>query len=221
MSDISDLRERMRAKRAHLAALAATSPTAFGADPLNQVVATLDQNGFLSNLQIAPTSLVDRTHTELADLITDVLRDGTSRLGEAIRNAVDVDTTMKDVGALLEELAASFGVDVDARTQHSQRLDTERTVSPVAKEGSAHSLLVVEVDYGGGQVRVQLEPEVLQSWSADVLAERIMRLHRLALMRARAEMRAQYENAFEVQLPVTEGWPSLSDVDDYRRSIDF
>jgi hypothetical protein len=215
MSDISDLRESMRAKRAHLAAVLATSPTAFGADPLNQVVATLDQNGFLSNLQIAPNTLVDRTHQELADLITDVLRDGVSRLDEAIWNALDVETTARDVEALLEDFAATFGV-VWERPDHSQRLNGERART-VVMECSADSVLAIEVDYSGSQVRIQLEPDVLRSWSAELLAERITRLHRLALMRARAEMCAQLEGEW----PATVGWPSLSDVERYRRTIDF
>ena len=48
---------------------------------------------------------------------------------------------------------------------------------------------MVELDWQGQGLRVQLEPEVTRSWTADVLADRIMRLHRLALMRARAEQR--------------------------------
>ena len=68
---------------------------------------------------------------------------------------------------------------------------------------------------------VQLEPEVTRSWTADLLAARIMRLHRLALMRARAEQRMRIIDETGAALPTTPGWPSLTDVDEYRRTIDF
>ena len=72
----------------------------------------------------------------------------------------------------------------------------------------------------GERVRVQLEPEATRSWTADVLADRIVRLHRLALMRARAEQRARLnERGFPIE--TTAGFPSQADVDEYRRTIDF
>jgi hypothetical protein len=80
---------------------------------------------------------------------------------------------------------------------------------------------MVELDWQGQGLRVQLEPEVTRSWTADLLADRIMRLHRLALMRARAEQRMRIIDETGAALPTTPGWPSLTDVDEYRRSIDF
>jgi hypothetical protein len=100
-------------------------------------------------------------------------------------------------------------------------VDGQYVSGPVVMESSADGLLVLEVDYNGGEVRVQLEPEILRSWSADLLAERIMRLHRLALMRARAEKRVRDMAESGVVLPTTPGWPSPSDVEAYRRTIDF
>ena len=88
-------------------------------------------------------------------------------------------------------------------------------------EWSRDGALMIEVDWLGGNVRVQLEPEVMRSWTADVLADRIVRLHRLALMRARAEQRMRIINESGAPLPVTSCWPSLADVDDYRRTLDF
>jgi hypothetical protein len=100
-------------------------------------------------------------------------------------------------------------------------VDEQYVAGPVVMECSADGLLMVEVDYNGGEVRVQLEPEILRSWSAELLADRIMRLHRLALMRARADKRVRDMAESGVVLPTTPGWPAPSDVDDYRRSIDF
>ncbi|WP_459953984.1 hypothetical protein [Mycobacterium avium] len=80
---------------------------------------------------------------------------------------------------------------------------------------------MVELDWQGQGLRVQLEPEVMRSWTADVLADRIMRLHRLALMRARAEQRMRIIEDTGAALPTTPGWPSLTDVEEYRRTIDF
>ena len=80
---------------------------------------------------------------------------------------------------------------------------------------------MVELDWQGQGLRIQLEPEVTRSWTAEMLADRIMRLHRLALMRARAEERMRIIETDGTALPTTPGWPSLTDVDEYRRSIDF
>ena len=60
-------------------------------------------------------------------------------------------------------------------------VDGQYVSGPVVMECSKDGLLVLEVDYNGGEVRVQLEPEILRTWSAELLAERIKRLHRLAL----------------------------------------
>jgi hypothetical protein len=98
--------------------------------------------------------------------------------------------------------------------------DGQYVSGPAVMECSADGALMVEVDYTGSELRVQLEPEV-RSWSADILADRIMRLHRLALMRARAEKRLSHMAESGVMLPPTPGWPAPSDVDDYRRTIDF
>ena len=88
-------------------------------------------------------------------------------------------------------------------------------------EWSGDGALMIETDWSGLGVRVQLEPDAIRSWTADVLADRIMRLHRLALMRARAEERMRIINESGAPLPTTPGWPSLSDVEEYRRTIDF
>lgn len=66
----------------------------------------------------------------------------------------------------------------EAETQERTYVETSRT-----------GALLVELDGTGGVVRVQLEPEVNATWSADTLSERLMHLHRLALMRARFAQR--------------------------------
>jgi hypothetical protein len=97
----------------------------------------------------------------------------------------------------------------------------EQEVLPTVAEWSADGALMVELDWQGQGLRIQLEPEVTRSWTAEMLADRIMRLHRLALMRARAEERMRIIETDGTALPTTPGWPSLTDVDEYRRSIDF
>jgi DNA-binding protein YbaB len=99
--------------------------------------------------------------------------------------------------------------------------DEQQEVLPTVAEWSADGAVMVELDWQGQGLRVQLEPEVTRSWTADILADRIMRLHRLALMRARAEQRMRIIEDTGAALPTTPGWPSLSDVDEYRRTIDF
>ncbi|WP_459953415.1 hypothetical protein [Mycobacterium avium] len=99
--------------------------------------------------------------------------------------------------------------------------EQQQEVLPTVAEWSADGALMVELDWQGQGLRVQLEPEVMRSWTADVLADRIMRLHRLALMRARAEQRMRIIEDTGAALPTTPGWPSLTDVEEYRRTIDF
>ncbi len=99
--------------------------------------------------------------------------------------------------------------------------EQQQEVIPTVVEWSADGALMVELDWQGQGLRVQLEPGVTRSWTADLLADRIMRLHRLALMRARAEQRMRIIDETGAALPTTPGWPSLTDVDEYRRTIDF
>jgi hypothetical protein len=102
----------------------------------------------------------------------------------------------------------------------STMTEEPETQDPTVIEWSSDGALMIEVDWSGERVRVQLEPEAMSSWTADVLTNRIMRLHRLALMRARAEQRARLnERGFAID--TTAGFPSQADVDEYRRTIDF
>ena len=107
--------------------------------------------------------------------------------------------------------------DVGIAVTDDEQTEAVHTVVEWSRDGA----LMIEMDFTGAHVRVQLEPEVMRSWSADVLADRIMRLHRLALMRARAELRMETIEATGAPIATTPGWPSLSEVDEYRRTIDF
>lgn len=91
---------------------------------------------------------------------------------------------------------------------------------PTFIEASANGALMVELDAHGEVLRLQIEPEVMTSWSATVLADRITRLHRLALMRARAA-RLVAMNEQRAKLAPTRAWPSQAEVDEFRRSINF
>jgi hypothetical protein len=99
--------------------------------------------------------------------------------------------------------------------------EQQQEVIPTVVEWSADGALMVEVDWDQQSLRIQVEPEVTRSWTADLLADRIMRLHRLALMRARAEQRMRWIDESGIAWPTTPGWPSVTDVDEYRQTIDF
>jgi hypothetical protein len=99
--------------------------------------------------------------------------------------------------------------------------DEQQEVVPTVAEWSADGALMIELDWHGQSLQVQLEPQVTRSWTADLLADRIMRLHRLALMRARAEERVRLIEELGIPWPTTPGWPTLVDVEEYRRTIDF
>lgn len=91
--------------------------------------------------------------------------------------------------------------------------------SPVA-EWSRDGALMVQLASSGHDVFVQLEPQVM-SWPAPVLAGRIVRLHRLAMMRARAQLYARLAHEQGLSPVPPPGYPSAAEVDEYRRTIDF
>jgi hypothetical protein len=86
---VAAIEEGVRATRALTAEFNAAMQRAIELDPISdQVVATLDGDGYLRDLFIEPTALTSHTHTELEDLITDVLRDSNVRLREVVMEAV-------------------------------------------------------------------------------------------------------------------------------------
>lgn len=93
----------------------------------------------------------------------------------------------------------------------------ERTYVETSRTG----LLLVELDGTGGVVRVQLEPEVNATWSAETLSERLMHLHRLALMRARFAQRERM-NELGADMPPDDTYPSEAEIAAYRaKYLDF
>lgn len=92
----------------------------------------------------------------------------------------------------------------------------QRTYIEPARSGA----LLVELDSSGAVVRVQLEPDVT-TWSADTLAERLLHLHRLALMRARFAQR-QRMNELGADMPPSDVYPGEADIAAYRAEhVDF
>ena len=88
-------------------------------------------------------------------------------------------------------------------------------------ETSRGGALMVELDATGAVVRVQIEPEVNASWSADTLGERLLFLHHLALMRVRCAQR-QRMNELGADMPPSDVYPSEDEIADYRaRNINF
>jgi hypothetical protein len=88
-------------------------------------------------------------------------------------------------------------------------------------ESSRDGAVMLELDKDGHALRVQLEPEVNATWSADTLAERLLRLHTLALMRARCDQLARM-NERGANMPPDDVYPSEAEVAAYRANyIDF
>ena len=54
-------------------------------------------------------------------------------------------------------------------------------------EASRDGAVMLELDRWGDVLRVQLEPAVNATWTADMLSERLLRLYTLALMRSRCD----------------------------------
>ena len=87
-------------------------------------------------------------------------------------------------------------------------------------ETSRDASLVVEVDAHGALVRVQLEPDVTRSWDAAILADRIVRLYKLAVLRCRCQAR-ETMNELGADLAPTTAYPSRTEVERLARDIDF
>jgi hypothetical protein len=88
-------------------------------------------------------------------------------------------------------------------------------------EASRDGAVMLELDRRGHTRRVQLESAVNATWTAEVLSERIVRLHTLALMRARCDERARM-NERGADMPPGEVYPSEAEVAEYRaRFITF
>ena len=96
-----------------------------------------------------------------------------------------------------------------------------RTEDRTYVESSRDGALMVELDRKGNVVRVQLEPEVNADWTAEVLGDRVVRLYRVALMRARCDERIRC-NERGADMPPDELHPSEAQIAEYRaRYIDF
>jgi hypothetical protein len=88
-------------------------------------------------------------------------------------------------------------------------------------ESSRDGAIMLELDKDGNVLRVQLEPEVNATWTADTLGERLVRLHRLALMRARCDQLARM-NERGANMPPDDVYPSEAEVAAYRtKYVDF
>jgi hypothetical protein len=99
-------------------------------------------------------------------------------------------------------------------------VDTE-TENRTYVESSRDGAVMLELDKDGHTLRVQLEPEVNATWSAETLAERLLRLHTLALMRARCDQLARM-NERGANMPPDDVYPSEAEVAGYRANyIDF
>ena len=82
-------------------------------------------------------------------------------------------------------------------------------------ESSRDGAVMLELDKNGNVLRVQLEPEVNATWTAEMLGERILRLYTVALMRARCDERARM-NDRGADMPPDEIYPSEAEVAAYR-----
>lgn len=87
-------------------------------------------------------------------------------------------------------------------------------------EQSRDGVLTVSLD-SRGTVAVQLEPEVNQTWSAEMLSARVFHLYTLAQMRARCDERLRM-NERGMDMPPSEVFPAEGDIARYRaRFVDF
>lgn len=88
-------------------------------------------------------------------------------------------------------------------------------------ESSRDGAVMLELDKDGNALRVQLEPEVNATWTADTLGERLLRLHTLALMRARCDQLVRM-NERGANMPPDDVYPSEAEVIAYRAQyVDF
>ncbi len=100
--------------------------------------------------------------------------------------------------------------------------DSGEVLAQTFVESSRDGALMVELDARGFLVRCQLEPVVNATWTAELLAERIVRLYTLALMRVRLEQMRRINDRGGEVTPGDGVYPSPAEVDEYRRThLDF
>ncbi|MBN3459670.1 hypothetical protein JNN96_37190 [Mycobacterium sp. DSM 3803] len=90
---------------------------------------------------------------------------------------------------------------------------------PTYVEYSRDGALAVEVDSDEVVVRVQVEPEVNATWTAEEVSERVLRLHTLALMRKRCADRETMNDRGAAIPPGHPVYPTASEVSEYRRQF--
>ncbi|CQD25168.1 hypothetical protein BN970_06966 [Mycolicibacterium conceptionense] len=94
---------------------------------------------------------------------------------------------------------------------------TEQTYVESSRDGA----LMVELD-ANEVPRVQIEPEVNATWTAEELSERVLHLYKVALMRVRYDALAAMNERGANIAPGTAAYPMASEIDEYRRrNINF
>jgi DNA-binding protein YbaB len=106
---VAAIMDGIRDTRARAAEFNAAVERAIELDPISDLVAVkLDGDGYLRDMFIEPTALTTHTHTELEDLITDVLRDSHVRLREVVLEVFNrywgPDSSWGELKALADEL---------------------------------------------------------------------------------------------------------------------
>ncbi|MCV7289150.1 hypothetical protein H7J87_27865 [Mycolicibacterium wolinskyi] len=100
---------------------------------------------------------------------------------------------------------------------HPEATTTEQTYVEYSRDGA----LMVELD-ANEVPRVQIEPEVNATWTAEELSERVLHLYKVALMRVRCDSLAAMNERGANIAPGTAAYPMASEIDEYRRrNINF
>lgn len=85
-------------------------------------------------------------------------------------------------------------------------------------EASCDGALMLELDDQGFALRVQLEPQVNATWTAEMLGERVVILYTLALMRSRCDQLARM-NERGADIPPGELYPTEAEIEQYRARV--
>lgn len=239
MSDLDHDLKQIADWRARLAALIDACdmvPADFAHDA---VQARFHADGTLGDLYIDPDALTDYPTTELQQVVADALRKARASVHRLVQvHAANIFARWaipdRDGSGLAGGDAVGAAVALWCRLEAS--VDNifawlaganggggSRTYA----ESSRDQALALALDDTGAVLWCRLQPEV-NHWDADLLADRVVRLYTLALMRARCDGRGRIEKGFGPELAADifsktpAAYPDKYAVKRYRqRCIDF
>lgn len=148
------------------------------------VSAKMDYDYRIVNFTIADVALAGYDNAELSEIVTDVLRRSARHMRAALNEASEAlgETCLSGLADLREGISG---------TRSFESTAPKRIPEPkVYEETSIDGEIRLALNFGGAFAFCHIGPAALDTHEAPFLAERIVRLHRKALMPAKRDVEA-------------------------------